>query len=60
MGGGDDFGECGLAASEERREVACQCGLEGLLAVPLRVLGGQRLEPIEGKGKLEVEGLFGP
>ena len=54
------FSERGLPAREDRLEVARQCRLEGLLALPLRVLRCQRLDPIEGESELKIKGLFGP
>ena len=35
-------------------------GCEGFLALPLRMLGAEQLEPIQGEEKLRIDRLLGP
>ena len=49
-----------LAARERRLHVALQHRREGLLVRPLRVLRGERPDPIEDEERLEVHRLLGP
>jgi len=40
--------------------VACEQRLEGLLLLPFRMLGRQRLDAVDDEQELEVERLLGP
>jgi hypothetical protein len=48
-----------FAAGKRTFEVTSDEGLERLLFLPLRMLGRQRFNAVEGKGELEIERLLG-
>ena len=60
MGGHHDLEERVLPARERGRVVAPEQRGEGLLLLPLRVLGRERLDAVDGEQELEVQGLLGP
>ncbi len=60
MGGGHDLEQALLARRLHRLHVVLEYALEGLLRLPLRVLGRERLHPIEREGDLDVDRLLGP
>ena len=49
-----------LARSDQRLLVAGKGSRERLLVFPLRVRGGERLYPVNGKGELKIDRLLSP
>jgi hypothetical protein len=60
MGGRQNLQKSGFAQRRQRLAIILEHGLERLLLFPFRVLGGQRLDPIDGKHDLDVHRLLGP
>jgi hypothetical protein len=60
MSGHDELNQTSLARFREGIHIVFEHGLEWLLVRPFRMLIGQRLHPIQCKGKLHIHRLLAP